>query len=72
MSAAKQEQARRIFIQLVAPGASTEDTRRLTARTELKEEDGVWYAVEVPAYRHSFEIVTKVRPKYVYDRKKRS
>jgi len=39
LSAAEQEQARRIFIQLVAPGAGTEDTRRLTARTELKKED---------------------------------
>ncbi len=35
LTAAEQEQARRIFVQLVAPGTGTEDTRRLASREEL-------------------------------------
>ena len=37
----EQEQAHRIFVQLVTPGAGTEDTRRLASRTDLGEEDWV-------------------------------
>ncbi len=32
----EQERARRIFVQLINPGAGTEDTRRLASRTELE------------------------------------
>ncbi|MGK7898032.1 MAG: tetratricopeptide repeat protein, partial [Xenococcus sp. (in: cyanobacteria)] len=35
----EQEQARRIFIQLVRPGEGTEDTRRRANRSELEEEN---------------------------------
>ena len=35
----EQEQAERIFIQLVSPGLGTEDTRRLTTQNELKTKD---------------------------------
>ena len=35
LAADQQETARRIFLQLVQPGEGTEDTRRLTTRTEL-------------------------------------
>ncbi len=38
LSTAKQEQMRRIFIQLVNPGAGTKDTRRLATKPELGEE----------------------------------
>lgn len=40
LSDVEKEQARRIFIQLVRPGAGTEDTRRLATKREL--EDGYW------------------------------
>ncbi|MBI1879012.1 MAG: hypothetical protein HYR94_12475, partial [Chloroflexi bacterium] len=36
LTPAEQEQARRVFVQLVNPGAGTEDTRRLARRTELE------------------------------------
>ncbi len=36
LTPAEQEQARRIFVQLVNPGAGTEDTRRLASRSELE------------------------------------
>lgn len=35
----EQEQARRIFMQMVRPGQQTEDTRRVTTRQELGEEN---------------------------------
>jgi WD40 repeat protein/class 3 adenylate cyclase len=38
------EQAHRIFIQLVKPGEGTEDTRRVTTRAELADED--WKLVQ--------------------------
>ncbi|TFI54895.1 hypothetical protein BLD44_007910 [Mastigocladus laminosus UU774] len=43
LTSAEQEQARRIFIQLVRPGEDTEDTRRLATSAELGEEN--WYLV---------------------------
>lgn len=36
---AEQDQARRIFMQMVRPGQQTEDTRRVTTRQELGEEN---------------------------------
>ena len=33
----EQEQARRVFVQLVRPGEGTEDTRRLATRAEVGE-----------------------------------
>jgi len=36
---AEQEQARRVFVQLVSPGEGTEDTRRRATRTELGDAD---------------------------------
>ena len=35
LKASDQEQARRIFVQLVQPGEGTEDTRRIARRAEL-------------------------------------
>ncbi|MGK7897963.1 MAG: pentapeptide repeat-containing protein, partial [Xenococcus sp. (in: cyanobacteria)] len=43
LSPAEQEQVRRIFIQLVLPGETTEDTRRLAYREEFAEEN--WYLI---------------------------
>lgn len=44
LSAAERQQARRVFIQMVRPGAGTEDTRRLAARSELGESN--WQLVQ--------------------------
>jgi serine/threonine protein kinase len=40
----EQQQARRVFIQMVRPGAGTEDTRRLAERSELGESN--WQLVQ--------------------------
>ena len=39
LSAAEQEQVRRIFTQLIRPGEGTEDTRRVATRAEVGEEN---------------------------------
>ncbi|MCA9919047.1 MAG: protein kinase, partial [Anaerolineales bacterium] len=44
LSAAERQQARRVFIQMVRPGAGTEDTRRLAERSELGESN--WQLVQ--------------------------
>lgn len=44
LTAAEQEQVRRVFIQLVSPGAGTEDTRRTAGRNELGAID--WHLVQ--------------------------
>ena len=44
LTSAEQEQARRIFIQLIRPGEGTEDTRRLTKKDELRTES--WSLVQ--------------------------
>ncbi|MCP5098776.1 MAG: protein kinase, partial [Chloroflexi bacterium] len=44
LSTDEKEQAHRIFIQMVRPGAGTEDTRRLATREELGEEN--WRLVQ--------------------------
>lgn len=44
LSAAERQQARRVFIQMVRPGAGTEDTRRLAERRELGESN--WLLVQ--------------------------
>lgn len=44
LSAAEQQQARQVFIQMVRPGAGTEDTRRLAGRSELGEKN--WQLVQ--------------------------
>ncbi len=44
LSAAERQQARRVFIQMVRPGAGTEDTRRLATRSELGESN--WQLVQ--------------------------
>jgi len=38
LSSGEQEQAKHIFVQLVNPGAGTEDTRRLAYRTDLEQD----------------------------------
>ncbi|MAT98710.1 MAG: hypothetical protein CL608_16325 [Anaerolineaceae bacterium] len=44
LTPAEQEQARRVFIQMVRPGSGTEDTRRLAERSELGESS--WQLVQ--------------------------
>ncbi len=44
LSPAEQQQARQVFIQMVRPGAGTEDTRRLAGRSELGEQN--WALVQ--------------------------
>ena len=44
LSMAEQAQARRVFVQLVHPGAGTEDTRRIAHRTEFDDAD--WTLVQ--------------------------
>ncbi len=44
LTVAEQEQAHRIFIQMVRPGAGTEDTRRLATQTELGRDN--WQLVQ--------------------------
>lgn len=44
LTPAEQQQARQIFIQMVRPGAGTEDTRRLATRSELGERN--WALVQ--------------------------
>ncbi len=44
LSATEQQQARQVFIQMVRPGAGTEDTRRLAGRGELGESN--WQLVQ--------------------------
>ncbi|MCB9006869.1 MAG: serine/threonine protein kinase [Ardenticatenaceae bacterium] len=44
LTAAEQQQARQVFIQMVRPGAGTEDTRRLASRSELGESN--WQLVQ--------------------------
>lgn len=44
LTAAERQQARRVFIQMVRPGAGTEDTRRLAERNELGESN--WQLVQ--------------------------
>ncbi|MBW4670291.1 MAG: CHAT domain-containing protein [Cyanomargarita calcarea GSE-NOS-MK-12-04C] len=39
LSAVKEQQAERVFIQLVRPGEGTEDTRRVATRNEVREEN---------------------------------
>ncbi|MCP5084564.1 MAG: WD40 repeat domain-containing protein, partial [Alphaproteobacteria bacterium] len=44
LSKSEQTQARRVFVQLVHPGAGTEDTRRIARRTEFDDAD--WALVQ--------------------------
>lgn len=44
MTSSQQEQARRIFTQMVRPGEGTEDTRRIATRQELGEQD--WFLAQ--------------------------
>ncbi|MEZ2238706.1 pentapeptide repeat-containing protein [Microcoleus sp.] len=52
----EQEQAQRIFVQLVRPGEGTEDTRRLATRAELGEEN--WNLVQELAGESARLVVT--------------
>lgn len=56
LSDAEKEQARRVFIQMVAPGAGTEDTRRLATRAELGEIS--WQLVQKLAKAEARLVVT--------------
>jgi len=56
LSPVEQEQAQRIFVQLVRPGEGTEDTRRLATRAEVGEEN--WNLVQELAGESARLVVT--------------
>ena len=56
LSWTEQEQAQRIFVQLVRPGEGTEDTRRLATRAEIGEEN--WNLVQELAGESARLVVT--------------
>ena len=56
LSCTEQEQAQRIFVQLVRPGEGTEDTRRLATRAEIGEEN--WNLVQELAEESARLVVT--------------
>ncbi|WP_420642255.1 protein kinase domain-containing protein [Candidatus Leptofilum sp.] len=58
LTAAERQQARRVFIQMVRPGAGTEDTRRLAERSELGESN--WQLVQKLA--NARLVVTSLAP----------